>query len=150
MRDPGRGPGRAGPILAAVLLLSACSGDDRDARRKSAGPAPTLAALLHVASPDAGARIFARCAQCHAVRPGVPDGNGPNLPGVMGAAVAHNSPRFAYTAALQQVGGRWTPERMDAWLTNPRRFAPGTSMGFPGLADPLDRADVIVFLQAQR
>ena len=59
------------------------------------------------------------------------------------------SPRFGYTAALQRIGGRWTPERMDAWLTNPRRFAPGTSMGYPGLADPLARADLIAYLSAQ-
>ena len=68
----------------------------------------------------------------------------------MGKPVGQNSARFGYTAALQQVGGRWTPDRMDAWLANPQRFAPGTSMGFPALADPLDRADIIAYLAAQR
>lgn len=132
------------------LLIAACSNDDRDARRNAAGPAPDLAALLSVANPAAGARVFGRCAQCHAIRKGAPDGNGPNLHGVMNGPVAQTSPRFAYTAALQRVGGRWTPARMDAWLADPRAFAPGTSMSFPGLADPLDRADVITYLQAQR
>ncbi len=141
----------AAPIcIVAALWLAGCTGDDRDARRRAAGPNPDPAALLRVASPAAGARVFARCAQCHAIRAGAPDRNGPNLHGVMGAAVAQNSPRFAYTATLQRVGGRWTPARMDAWLANPRAFVPGTSMGFPGLADPLDRADVIAYLQAQR
>ena len=137
-------------LSVGMLLLTACSSDDRAARRNAAGPAPDLTALLRVATPAAGARVFARCAQCHAIRAGAPDRNGPNLHGVIGAAVAQNSPRFAYTAALQRVGGRWTPARMDAWLVNPRGVAPGTSMGFPGLADPLDRADVIAYLQAQR
>ena len=36
---------------------------------------------------------------------------------------------------------------MDRWLTNPARVAPGTTMGFPGIADPLERADVIAYLQ---
>ena len=135
---------------AGLLLLAACSGDDTAARRKAAGPTPDLAAWLRVASPAAGARQFARCAQCHAIRAGAPDRNGPNLHGAMGGGVAQASPRFAYTAALQRVGGRWTPERMDAWLTAPQRFAPGTSMGFPGIVDPLARADLIAYLQAQR
>lgn len=68
----------------------------------------------------------------------------------MGSGIAQASPRFGYTAALQQAGGRWTPARMDAWLTAPQRFAPGTSMGFAGLADPLARADIIAYLQAER
>ncbi|GAA0667273.1 cytochrome c [Sphingomonas insulae] len=138
--------------LAAVLtlLVAACSNDDTQARRDAAGPRPDLAAWLRIASPAAGARRFAICAQCHAIRAGAPDRNGPNLYGVMGGGVAQASPRFGYTAALRQVGGRWTPERMDAWLAAPRRFAPGTSMGFPGLADPLARADLIAYLQSRR
>lgn len=145
-----RGATRWTITLATAVLLGACAGDDREARRRVAGPSPDLAALLRVASPAAGGRLFGRCAACHAIRRGAPDRNGPNLFGVMGSDVAGASPRFGYTAALRQVGGRWTPERMDAWLTAPQRFAPGTSMGFPGLADPLDRADVIAYLQAQR
>jgi cytochrome c len=38
---------------------------------------------------------------------------------------------------------------MDRWLTNPQRFVPGTSMGFPGLPDPLDRADLVAYLKTQ-
>jgi cytochrome c len=146
-------PKRAAPLilwLATVAMLAACSNDDRAARRAAAGPSPDRAALLRVASVAAGERQFARCAACHAIRRDAPDRNGPTLFGVVGAPVAGVSPRFGYTAALQRVGGRWTPERLDVWLADPRAFAPGTSMGFPGLADPLDRADVIAYLQAQR
>ncbi|MES3098057.1 c-type cytochrome [Sphingomonas faeni] len=35
---------------------------------------------------------------------------------------------------------------MDAWLTNPRKMVPGTTMAFAGLPDPKDRADVIAYL----
>jgi cytochrome c len=38
---------------------------------------------------------------------------------------------------------------MDRWLTNPQRFVPGTSMGFPGLQDPLDLADLVAYLKTQ-
>jgi cytochrome c len=140
---------RALPFAAALLLI-ACGDDNREQRRRAADPMPTFAKLMSVADAAAGARVFGQCAACHTIRAGAPDRNGPNLHGVMAAGIAQTSPRFGYTAALQQVGGRWTPERMDAWLADPQRFAPGTSMGFSGLADPLDRADVIAFLQAQR
>jgi len=136
--------------VAALLLLIACSSDDKEARRDAAGPAPSHEALARVASASAGAALFRQCSACHAISPGAPDRDGPNLFGVMGQVVGRHSARFGYTAALQQAGGRWTPERMDAWLTNPQHFAPGTAMGFAGLPDPLDRADVVAYLQEQR
>lgn len=134
----------------AIGLIAGCSPDDRDARRAALGHDPDFPALMRAASADAGARLFGRCAACHAIGKGAPDRNGPTLFGVMEAGIARTSPRFAYTVALQRVGGRWTPQRMDAWLADPQRFAPGTSMHFPGLADPLDRADVIAYLQSRR
>lgn len=136
--------------LGAMLLCSACSGGDKEARRRATGPAPTRAALAAVASASAGAVVFRQCAACHSIGQGVPDRNGPNLFGVMGKPVTQNSQRFGYTAALQNLGGTWTPEKMDAWLANPRKLVPGTTMTFPGLADPLDRADTIAFLATQR
>lgn len=137
-------------LWIAMGLVVGCSPDDRDARRQALGNDPDAAALMRVASAAAGARLFGRCAACHAIGKGAPDRNGPTLFGVMDAEIARTSPRFAYTVALQRVGGRWTPQRMDAWLADPQRFAPGTSMHFPGLADPLDRADVIAYLQSRR
>jgi cytochrome c len=136
--------------IAAALTLVACSPDDKQARRRAAGPNPSVAALARVANAAAGAKLFTRCSACHSIGRGAPDFGGPNLFGVMGQEIGQNSSRFAYTAALQRVGGRWTPERMDAWLADPRGFAPGTAMGIAGLSDPLDRADVIAYLQTKR
>jgi cytochrome c len=34
------------------------------------------------------------------------------------------------------VGGNWDFDKMDAWLTSPRKFASGTKMTFAGLAEP--------------
>ncbi len=141
----------AAALLAVALAIGGgCSPDDREARRRQAGPAPTREALAKVASAAAGARQFARCAACHAISAGAPDRNGPNLFGVMGRPIARGSPRFAYTAALQGLGGSWTDARMDAWLADPQHVAPGTSMRYPGVADPLDRADLIAFLKTRR
>ena len=38
---------------------------------------------------------------------------------------------------------------MSDWLENPQRFAPGTRMQFPGVADLLDRADLVAYLAEQ-
>lgn len=137
-------------MAMGLVLLSACSQDDKAARRRAAGPAPSYAALAKVASASAGASLFHRCAACHTINAGSLDRNGPNLFGVVGARIGHHSKRFGYTAALQRVDGAWTPERLNGWLADPRRFAPGTSMSIDGLADPLDRADVIAYLETQR
>lgn len=136
--------------IAVAILLTACSSnDDKEARRRSAGREPSAAALLRVASASAGERVFYQCFACHSIKRDAADRSGPNLFGVMGAEVGQRRPRFAYTSALASLGGRWTPEQMNAWLTNPKRVVPGTAMGFAGLADPLDRADLIAYLQEQ-
>ncbi len=109
----------------------------------------TIAALLPGADARAGARLFARCAACHSIGRDGPDLDGPNLFGVLGAPIAQRRGRFAYTAALRHAGGSWDVARMDAWLTAPRRFAPGTSMAFQGLADPQQRADIIAYIRQQ-
>lgn len=135
-------------VAAAVVLWAAgCSDGDKEARRRAAGPSPSRETLARVASASAGASQFGRCAACHTILEGGPSRAGPNLHGIMGRPVAGSSARFGYTQALQRIGGTWTPERMDAWLAAPQRFAPGNSMAFPGMPDPLDRADVIAYLQ---
>jgi cytochrome c len=133
-----------------MLSLIGCKADDRAARLRAAGPEPTREALARVASASAGAGLFRRCAACHSITKGAGDRDGPNLFGVVGRPIAQGSSRFGYTDALRRAGGDWTDARLDAWLANPQRFAPGTSMSFPGLPDPLDRADVVAYLKTQR
>ena len=73
---------------------------------------------------------------------------GPHLDGVVGRQKA-SVDGFAYSGALRAMEGEeWTPERLDAFLRNPRGYAPGTKMAFAGLRDAQDRADVIAYLQA--
>jgi cytochrome c len=104
---------------------------------------------LWMADAGRGGRLFGQCATCHTVRMGAGDRNGPSLYDVVGKPVASNSRRFGYTRALGSMGGVWTPERLDAWLASPAKFALGTSMSFRGVPDPLDRADIVVYLQTQ-
>lgn len=94
-----------------------------------------------------GEKTFAKCASCHTINQGGAAGLGPNLYGTMGANVASHA--FAYSEALKSKGGKWDWLNMSEWLTNPAAYAPGTKMGFAGLSDPQERANLIVYLNAQ-
>ena len=109
---------------------------------------PDLGTLLAAADATAGEAVFAKCTACHTINQGGADGIGPNLYGVMGSTIGAHAAGFAYSSALQDVGGSWTWEAMDEWLTSPRGFANGTKMSFAGLSKPEDRANVMEYLAA--
>jgi len=113
---------------------------------ESAVPLPNL---LAAADPAKGEAVFAKCAACHTINSGGANGIGPNLFGTMGEEIGHGKHGFAFSAALSGMGGSWDFEKMNAWLTSPRKFAPGTKMSFAGLSSPEDRANLIVYLNAQ-
>jgi len=106
-----------------------------------------IAALLATADAGRGEAQFKKCAACHTITPGGPAGVGPNVHGIMGQPVAARG--FAYSDALKSKGGTWDWETMSAWLRSPRAFAPGTKMTFAGIADPQDRADLLLYLNQQ-
>ena len=70
---------------------------------------------------------------------------GPHLDGVVGRPVASIA-SYSYDAALKDLGGDWTPDRPQQFLHSPKKFAPGTKVGFAGLPKAQDRADVIAYL----
>ncbi len=140
-----------GSVLAATVLVP----DRRPARPAfpiaglepdAAAPGPTIDARLATASAAHGGQLAGNlCAACHGFDKGGAAQVGPNLFGVAGRAVAAVAD-YDYSPALKQVGGRWTSARLDAWLTKPQAFAPGTRMGFAGIADGAARADVVAYL----
>ena len=112
----------------------------------AAVPLPNLLAAADVAKGEA---VFAKCAACHTINSGGANGIGPNLYGTMGEAIGQGKGGFAFSDALKNVGGSWDFEKMDHWLTSPRKFANGTKMSFAGLSSAEDRANLIVYLNAQ-
>jgi cytochrome c len=98
---------------------------------------------------EAGARAFQPCGACHTVSPGGAAVVGPNLWGVVGRAVAA-APGFDYSPELRSIGGAWTAEQLDRFLANPAAFAPGTRMGYVGVADPAERTALIAYLSTLR
>ena len=95
-----------------------------------------------------GAETFKKCASCHSITSGGANGIGPNLYGVMGQKHGHIA-GFAYSAGMLAKPGNWDFEGMDASLKSPKKYVEGTKMSFAGLSKPEDRADVIVYLNAQ-
>ncbi|SKB35909.1 cytochrome c [Sphingopyxis flava] len=122
--------------------------EDADAGAGGGESAVPLANLLAAADPAKGEAVFAKCAACHTINAGGANGIGPNLYGALGKPHGH-VPGFSYSDALKSVPGNWDFESMDAWLTSPRKYAPGTKMSFAGLSNPEDRANLIVYMNAQ-
>lgn len=96
---------------------------------------------------DTGDALFDACAGCHAIQNGRTHGMGPDLYGVVNRPVA-SAEGFHYSPAMQAFGGKWTKERLDAFLASPRTAVPGTAMQFNGLSDATSRAKLIEFLQS--
>jgi len=93
----------------------------------------------------AGAQSFLVCSACHTT---TQDGTAlidPNLWHVVGRPVASKE-GFDYSPELKAIGGDWTPGKLDRFLKEPAAFAPGTRMGFVGVADATERANLIAYL----
>lgn len=114
-----------------------------------AAAAVDIATLLPTGDAAKGAEVFKKCAACHTVAAGAANGVGPNLHGVMGEAIASPARGYAFSDALKGVGGNWDFQKMDAWLTSPRKFAPGTKMTFAGLGNAQDRANLLIYLNGE-
>jgi cytochrome c len=54
---------------------------------------------------------------------------------------------FSYSEAMKSSGLVWDVKTLDEFLTSPIAYVPGTMMGFAGLTDAAERADVIAYLQ---
>jgi len=102
------------------------------------------ASLTHGAAPDpkAGEAIYSRCAACHAL---AYDRTGPRHCGVVGRR-AGSVAGFAYSEAMRRSGIVWTRETLDRFLADPLRAVPGTSMGYAGVPEAKERADLIAYL----
>lgn len=96
-----------------------------------------------------GALLYAACAGCHQLEDGTMHGIGPDLGGVFERRIAH-AEGYSYSGGLKALTGRWSRERLDAFLADPQAFVPGTSMQFEGIAEAAARADLISYLMTRR
>ena len=121
-------------LMATVAIAGPAAADDH-----------SLVERLAAASLENGEKLSKRCHACHTIAQGGAHGSGPNLWGVVGRPVA-SAEAFNYSDALRAEGGDWTPDRIDAFLTDPHETVEGTRMPFRGLEQPQARADLIAYL----
>jgi len=83
------------------------------------------------------------CGGCHSVDT---DRIGPRHRNVVGRAVA-SVQGYDYSSALKKLGGIWTPDRLDKWLSGTQKMAPGSKM-YLEVDDPAERRLIITYLQS--
>lgn len=93
-----------------------------------------------------GEKIYERCGACHSIDR---DRTGPRHAGLFGRR-AGSVPGFAYSPAMKKAGAAglvWDEATLDKFLQAPTKFIPGTRMGYAGIKDDQERADLIAFLK---
>ena len=122
--------------------------EDQDGRLVFWTDEGALGVIEPESQPTTPASIFAwRCSGCHTVADGTQHHLGPDLYGVVGRHIG-GARGFGYSQALQSKNGSWSEASLDAFLTDPQKFAPGTAMAAPGIPDQKERAKIIRYLKA--
>jgi cytochrome c len=123
------------------------------ARALSAGLALAAAGVASGAvagDPARGAIIWSgQCAMCHAVDPAAEARVGPHLAGLIGRPLGGVEDFAGYSGPMILAGidgAVWDEERLRRFLDDPYAMFPDTRMGFGGLHDPVDLADLLAWL----
>lgn len=110
-----------------------------------AEPEVDFATVFAAADVGKGERVWSKCRACHKLEDGA-NSTGPTLYAVVDREIGSVA-GFGYSGALP-AGEPWSVENLDAFLANPKGYAPGTSMSFTGLKKIEDRANLIAYLQS--
>jgi len=86
-----------------------------------------------------------RCSACHTLAEGSSNIAGPNLWGVFDR-VAGSREDFRYSGTLVEADFEWSPDQLDAWLSDPQGYLPGNIMGIPEPVPAADRLDLLSFI----
>ena len=129
---------------------SAAAPTEAPAKHEAAKPAEEdIAVLLAHSDATRGAEVAKKCQICHNFDKGGPNLIGPNLYGVLGRDVASHE-GYEYSEALKAKGGKWDYASVNAMITSPAAYVPGTKMMlFQGLPDAKQRGDVLLFLRTK-
>jgi cytochrome c len=133
-------------LETSAIKVAGVAAPSEAAPQAAPAPLPPIAPLLAKADPGAGGADAKKlCSACHNFAEGAGAKVGPDLYGVVGRERASMA-GFDYSTALKGKPGKWSFDDLNEWLHSPRTFAPGTKMGFAGIDDNKERADVIDYL----
>ncbi|CUK04300.1 cytochrome c family protein [Shimia thalassica] len=138
------GGGGHGDHAAQAYVIEVEGEDGNGAEEAEEGP--SLEELIASADVAKGAKAFSKCKACHKLEDGA-NATGPHLFGVVNRAVG-SVPGFGYSGKLVAVADVWSPENLNGFIENPKKFAPGTKMSFSGMKKPTDRANLIAYLDS--
>ena len=92
-----------------------------------------------------GESVYTRCLACHALEY---DRTGPRHCGLFGRQ-AGTVKDFAYSDAMKNSKIIWNDETLNWFLTSPMTAIPGTAMGYAGIPDSQERADLIAYIKRE-
>jgi len=92
---------------------------------------------------ERGEEIYTRCLACHTL---AQNRVGPRHCGLFDRK-AGSVPNYAYSPAMKKYGVTWNDETLDRFIENPMKTVPGTKMGYAGIKDAQERADLIAYLK---
>src|SRR5262245_45885438 len=104
----------------------------------------TLAGAASAAAEDGSALFVSNCQTCHIIAREGPKRMGPPLGGVLGRP-AGTVEGFPYSAGLKASGIIWTEDKLDQWLTFPRKMVRDTTMVYRQ-ANPEIRKAIIDYI----
>jgi len=87
-----------------------------------------------------------RCVVCHSLEKGGEFRVAPNLWGIVGSEKARDRSWYNYSPGLIKMGGTWSPEDLDLYLTDASEFSPGSTKSIR-VSDPEEREAIIEFLE---
>jgi cytochrome c len=137
------------PLPEAAAAPRAAAPAKPEAAKPAGEGGEDVAARLAHADATRGAEVAKKCQICHNFDKGGPNLIGPNLYGVLGRDVASHE-GYEYSDALKAKGGKWDYASINAMITSPAAYVPGTKMMlFQGLPDAKQRGDVLLFLRTK-
>lgn len=117
---------------------------------------PPVTPGLAMSDPVKGETLFKKnCRMCHATDSGAGNLRGPPLWNVVGQRRG-TVPAYKYSAALRGMGGDWSYENLNIFISDPSRAIPGTDMLLNSEANmsnekltDAERANIIAFLRSR-
>ena len=130
-------------------FVEVASSDDGGSDEPAWIPPTDYGVLLAAADVAKGERKAAACIACHTFDDGGGIKQGPNLYDIVMSGKASSS-AFSYSEVLTTMGaegGKWDYAALDGFLKDPKGYAKGTAMNYPGLGKEADRMNVIAYLR---